>query len=182
MGKTKTTGFILCALFAALLCVGAWLKIPTAVPVTLQTLFVMLSGMLLGAKRGAIACSVYLAVGLAGLPVFTKGGGILYLFEPTFGFLLGFPICAFIVGFVAEKKKQLSFWNLFLSGVFGLVIIYAVGFLYFCLVKNLYFGEHAAVMVWIQSAVLVCMPVDLVSSVVCALLTKRIRPLILKYV
>lgn len=179
----KTTGFILCALFAALLAVGAWIKIPTpAVPVTLQTLLVLLSGMLLGAKRGAAACGVYLAVGLAGLPVFTKGGGILYLFEPTFGFLLGFPICAFVVGLVTEKKKQLPFWKLFLTGVFGLCIIYAVGILYFCLVKHLYFGESTEGTFLILSAVLLCLPIDFISCAVCALLTRRIKPMILKYV
>lgn len=73
----KTKDMILIAMFAALITVGAYIKIPVPVcPFTLQFLFTTLAGIILGAKNGTIAVSVYVLLGLAGLPVFTGGGGI----------------------------------------------------------------------------------------------------------
>ena len=65
---------------------------------TMQFLFVLLAGFLLGARRGAICVGIYLAVGLSGIPVFAAGGGPAYLIRPTFGFLLGFVFAAWITG------------------------------------------------------------------------------------
>ena len=87
----KTVRLVLCALFAALIAVGAFIKIPIPyIPLTLQTLFTMLAGLMLGGRLGAISVCVYVAIGLAGLPVFTQGGGQMYVLKPTFGYLIGF--------------------------------------------------------------------------------------------
>ena len=83
---TKTRSMVQCALFAALVAIGAFIQIP--VPYmdyfTLQFLFVLLAGMLLGSARGALSVSVYVLVGLVGFPVFAAGGGIQYIFRPSF--------------------------------------------------------------------------------------------------
>ena len=74
MNKLNTKSLILCSLFAALIAVGAFIKIPIpVVPFTLQVLFTTLAGLLLGPRLGAISVGIYLLVGLIGIPVFTQG-------------------------------------------------------------------------------------------------------------
>jgi biotin transport system substrate-specific component len=94
------------ALFALLTALGARAAVPlpgTVVPVTLQTLFVLLSGALLGPASGAASQLAYLAAGMAGLPAFAAGGGPAYLFGPTGGYLLAFPAAAAAAGLIAGK-------------------------------------------------------------------------------
>lgn len=89
--KIRTVDLILCALFAALIAVGAFIKIPIpGVPFTLQVLFTTLAGLLLGSRMGAVSVAIYIILGLAGVPIFTGGGGIGYVVYPTFGYLIGF--------------------------------------------------------------------------------------------
>lgn len=93
-------------LFALLTALGARVAVPvpgTAVPVTLQTLFVLLAGALLGPRLGAASQLAYLAAGIAGLPAFVAGGGPAYLFGPTGGYLLAFPAAAAAAGWVAAR-------------------------------------------------------------------------------
>jgi biotin transport system substrate-specific component len=96
-------------LFVSLTIVGSKFVIPTQpVPFTLQTLFVLLSGAFLGKKDGFIAQSVYLLIGAIGLPVFAGPvAGIAKLFGPTGGYLLAFPIAAFITGYFFNKESSL---------------------------------------------------------------------------
>lgn len=78
-----------------------------AVPITLQTFGVMLAGVLLGARRGALAVLLYLAVGLAGLPVFAQGtGGLAVLGKPSLGYLLAFPLAAALAGFLVTRARR----------------------------------------------------------------------------
>ena len=87
------------ALMSALTAAGAFVKIPLPyVPVTLQVTFVCLAGIWLGSGPGALSQVVYLATGLLGVPVFARGGGPHYVFEPSFGYLLGFPLAAWVAG------------------------------------------------------------------------------------
>ena len=95
---------LLAALFAALTAVGAFLKIPVGtVSFTLQVFFTCMAGVLLGPYWGALSQLVYVALGLAGLPIFTMGGGLTYFAVPTFGFLLGLIPMAFVVGLLSRK-------------------------------------------------------------------------------
>lgn len=88
--NTRTRKLVYTALFAALTAVGAFLRIPMGYSsVTLQYLFTAMAGLLLGRKWGALSQAVYVLLGLVGLPIFTMGGGFGYVFQPTFGFLLG---------------------------------------------------------------------------------------------
>ena len=91
MKNNRTKQLVMCGLFAALIGIGAFIQIPIPiVPLTMQDLFVMLAGILLGPKFGALSVFIYLFIGLLGFPVFTHGGGITYVLQPTFGFMLGF--------------------------------------------------------------------------------------------
>src|SRR3712207_1750584 len=98
----KLKGMIFAALFAALTAACAWFKVPlpfTPVPITLQTLAVLLSGAMLGAYYGALSMIIYLILGAIGLPVFAGGGsGFGSLLGPTGGYLLSYPIASFVVG------------------------------------------------------------------------------------
>ena len=89
--KHKTLNrMLLTALFAALTAVGAFLKIPVGtISFTLQVFFTCMAGVLLGPYWGALSQIIYVALGLMGVPIFTEGGGLMYVTVPTFGFLLG---------------------------------------------------------------------------------------------
>ena len=91
--------------FALLIAVCAQLTVPmTPVPMTLQTFAVLLAGAVLGGGRGAVAVLVYLALGAAGLPVFSEGGsGWRVLVGPTAGYLVAFPIAAGLIGVLARR-------------------------------------------------------------------------------
>ena len=97
------------ALFAIATAVGARMSVPvplTPVPLSLQTLFVLLSGALLGPTLGASAQLAYLAAGIAGVPVFVGGAGLAYLLGPTGGYLLAFPVAAFLAGIAVDRVPR----------------------------------------------------------------------------
>lgn len=118
-----TTDVALVATLAAFIAVCAVLPSITlpgmVVPVTLQTFGVMLSGVLVGTRRGALAVLLYLAVGLAGLPVFAQGaGGLAVLAGPSAGYLLAFPFAAALAGFLVTRARHVR-RPLLLLAVFG---------------------------------------------------------------
>lgn len=119
--------------FSIITAVSAQISIPVKpVPFTLQTLMVGLAGAFLGARRGAYSQFLYLALGAAGLPVFapTADGfyGIASLFGPTGGYLLAFPLAAFLAGYIVEKRK--SYLSVVLAMVVTEVVIIASGVVY----------------------------------------------------
>lgn len=92
--------------FAAATAFGAHVAVPLIpVPITLQTLFVILAGAMLGPALGAASQMAYLGLGVAGLPVFAGGFGLAYLAGPTGGYLLAFPATAFVAGLVARHVR-----------------------------------------------------------------------------
>jgi biotin transport system substrate-specific component len=98
------------------------------VPVTGQTLGVLLVGAALGSRRGALAALMYLAQGAAGLPVFAYGGfGLPYMLGPTGGYLFGFVPAAFVVGALAERGWDRKPLTTVAAMAVGNVVIYAVG-------------------------------------------------------
>ena len=102
--------------FAALTALGARLSVPLPglVPVTMQTLFVTLAGALLGPYLGAAAQVVYLLAGISGLPVFALGSGFAYLFGPTGGYLLSYPLAAALTGVLVGRTADPNFMRGFL--------------------------------------------------------------------
>ena len=97
------------ALFVIATAIGARISVPiplSPVPMTLQTLFVLLAGAVLGPKLGAASQLAYLAAGIAGLPVFVGGAGLAYLLGPTGGYLMTFPIAAYLAGVVVDRVPR----------------------------------------------------------------------------
>jgi biotin transport system substrate-specific component len=137
--KLSTRDLAQIALFAALTAVGAFIRVPLPlIPFTLQTFFVSLSGALLGARRGMLAQLLYIAVGLLGIPVFTKGGGIGYILQPTFGYLIGFVFSAWLTGWLVASLKELRIMRVFVCILAGLAVTYLCGVTYLYLMTNLY--------------------------------------------
>jgi biotin transport system substrate-specific component len=126
------------SIFVAL-CAQISFRLPnTPVPVTLQTLGVLLTGATLGSRRGGLALLTYLAEGAAGLPVFAEGyGGIARLIGPTAGYLWSFPIAASITGWLCEKGLDRTFTTSALAMLPGSVSIYLLGVPWLALVLKL---------------------------------------------
>ena len=127
----------LMALFAALTAIGAFIRIPLPyVPITLQTIFVLLAGVLLGKRRAALSQLIYLVIGLSGVPIFTEGGGPGYIFKPSFGYLLAFVVAAYFTGVLTENRP-INYRNIFLASTTGVLITYIIGvpYLYLILTK-----------------------------------------------
>ena len=166
---------VFCALFAALVAVGTFIKIPTPLlPLTLQTLFVVLSGLVLGRRLGAAAVAVSVAAGLIGLPIFSQGGGPGYVLNPTFGYIVSFIAGAWLAGALAERLKPgLVSWTL--AGVVAIALIYAIGIPYYYLVSRFYLGRTLAAEVLLWTFVLMPLPGDLISCLAAALIVQRLR-------
>ncbi len=100
----------------------------TPVPITMQTFAVLLTGLLLGSRLGTLALLTYLAEGLSGLPVFSAGrGGLSMLTGATAGYLLAFPLAAFVVGWLAERGWDRRPGTTALAMLLGNLVIYAGG-------------------------------------------------------
>ncbi|MEH6942913.1 biotin transporter BioY [Bacillus sp. JJ722] len=135
--RTSTVSLAAVALFAALTAIGAFIKIPLPyVPFTLQILFVFLSGCLLGSKRGLQSQLVYVGIGLAGLPVFTQGAGIGYVLQPTFGYLIGFILAAYVVGWIIERIPNPQIKHFIIANIVGVIVVYLFGVPYIYLAFN----------------------------------------------
>lgn len=180
MQRIETKDLVLCALFTALIAVGAYIQIP--VPgmdyFTLQFLFVLMAGILLGSKKGAMAVGCYVLLGLFGLPVFAGGGGITYIFRPSFGYLLGFVVAAFVTGFLSEKQTKKSFGGYLLASFGGFLLTYAIGLTYKYLVLNYYMGEKTALLMVVADCFPLDMPGDVVLCFIAAGISLRLVPVV----
>lgn len=175
---------ILSSLFTALTAFGAQMKIPLPfVPITLQTFFVLLSGHLLGPIYGAASQMIYLLLGLAGLPVFSEGGGAGYVFKPTFGYLLGFPLASFAAGIVVHHPSwrpdglpAASVSRLILASLLALMAIFFPGVVYLWLSANFFLGKSLNFSVALWSGCLIFLPGDLIKITGIILLYRAIQP------
>ena len=179
--KLKTKELTTCALFAALIAVGAFIKIDIPLPIytmhfTLQWFFVLMAGFLLGAKLAPISVIVYLCIGLVGVPVFAAGGGPTYILRPGFGFLLGFVLAAFLIGAITEKLKKTNAFTLILPATVGLVAYYTVGAIYFYCMKNFYAATPVSWGIVIVDYCLITVAPDFILCVSAAVFSAKLRP------
>ncbi len=179
----KLLTLTLCALFAALTAVGAFIKIPIPhLPITLQSFFAMLAGLLLGGELGAVSVGTYVALGLLGVPVFTEGGGISYVLKPSFGYLVAFVIGAYITGKIANAVSDPSFARILIANFAGLAVIYFIGMLYFYLAMNLWVGgDGLSVSRLFALCFVPVIPGDILKCILAAVLAVRLIPLTKRY-
>lgn len=166
-----------CAIFVALMIAGAFIKIPFPfMPLTFQTVFAILAGLLLGWKKGMLSMTAYAVMGLIGIPVFTSGGGIFYVTMPSFGYILGFIASAGVAGIARTRKFK--FWQTLLIALAAFICDYIFGIAYFIAVWQLngYAGLWHAVVTYN----VVYMPKDAVLTVLAAFLSVAVSPAIRK--
>jgi biotin transport system substrate-specific component len=175
MNRNSTVSLAYMALFAALTAIGAFIKIPLPyVPFTLQVLFVFFAGSLLGSKRGMQSQLVYVGIGLAGLPVFTQGGGIGYFLQPTFGYLIGYIAGAFVVGWIIERIDNPKTYQFILANLAGLLVVYLIGVPYLYMALNVWMGIPSSwAHVWMIGFVYSILG-DMVISVIAGVLVTRL--------
>lgn len=134
--KTKSTmstlSLVYCGMFASLMMIGANITafapflVVGSVPITLQTFFAVLSGLILGSRLGAIAMTVYMFIGLAGAPVFAKfSGGFGSIISPNFGFIVSFIFAAYIAGKIVERNNKLH--SYIIAALVAMVVNYVFG-------------------------------------------------------
>lgn len=185
--RITTKELTLTALFAALIVVGAFLKVDIPLPLytmhfTLQWFFVLLAGFLLGKKLGTLSVVTYIAIGLAGVPVFAAGGGIGYVLRPGFGFLLGFVFAAYLIGLFTDIIRPVKLWQYIIPATIGLFAYYGVGAVYFYLIKNLYVGEAVSFAVVVVQYCLITVLPDFILCVIAAGFAKQLIPVLKKVV
>ncbi len=176
--KFSTRDITFVSLFVALLTIGAKITIPSPiVPFTMQFMFVVLSGMLLGSRLGLTSMIVYIILGLIGVPVFAKGGGIAYLVSPTFGYIIGFAVASYIIGKMAERiKGKMTFIKALGISLVGLLAVYILGLSYMLLIRNLYLGSAMTLGKAFWYGVVLFIPTDVAFCILCAMISAKIVP------
>ena len=146
--RSPATDLALVAVFAALIAAFSLtpgIPVGVGVPITLQSLAVVLAGLVLGPRLGFLATLLYLAVGFAGLPVFAGGSaGLAVLAKPSIGYLLAFPFGAALAGYLARVfsswRGARQYLGFFLAGLGASVLIHAAGIIGLMLVLRLSFS------------------------------------------
>lgn len=162
---------VFAALIAALGLPGTLTPFGNAVPVTAQTLGVMLAGALLGAKRGAAACLVFLALVAAGLPLLAGGRGGLGVFAgASAGYLVGFPLGAFVIGLLTERVlPNYRLWQgVLITIVGGILVVYAVG-------VPVQAARVGSGLLAVAQGALQFLPGDLIKAVITAVVAHRVH-------
>lgn len=158
-------------IIAALGVVPAFTPPGFAVPITAQSLGVMLAGAVLGARRGALAVLLLLVLVAVGLPLLAGGrGGLGPFFTPSGGFLLGYPVAAWVVGWLTERggtTYRLA-WGVVANVLGGIVVLYAFGIAGIALIGDVPVGA-AVVSTWIF------VPGDLVKAVLAAVVARGVH-------
>ena len=177
--EKRTTKIALCALFVALHIVGGFVRIPMPLaPITLQLQIALLAGVLLGGKWGGLSVLFYLALGLMGLPVFSSGGGIAYVLQPTFGYLIGFALSAFLSGAITHSGV-ITYRRISVSLAVGLAVTYAVGLAYAACVLTLYLQQTLILWEFLLGYLLLTLPKDIILTALTVPLAKRLLPHVL---
>ena len=142
----QVTSIVFTSLFTALIAAGAFLVIPVGVvPITLQTMFVILAGLLGGMRIGTSAAVLYLLLGTLGLPIFSGGtGGIGHLLGPTGGYLVAWVPAAFIAGFFSDRTSMPKLPRFILGSIAATLVIYLLGVPWLKFVLGLSWSQAAA--------------------------------------
>lgn len=169
----KLRWMVLASLMAALTAVGAYIHVPIGpVPIVLSTLFVLLSGLLLGSRWGLASMVLYLFVGAIGMPVFSGGrGGFAHFLGPTGGYLFGYVLASWVTGFISERSRGFLFFEI-LGVAMGSLLIYGLGVPWLKMVTH---------MSWSKALMVGMIPFligDVVKATVALILARAVRPIL----
>lgn len=172
----NTRELVLISLFTALTIISSMLHFTLGpIPFSLQIVTVFIVAHLFSVKVAFWSQALYVIMGLLGLPVFASGGGLFYVLKPTFGFLIGFVIAAWIMAWFKERSEKTSISNIFIINIVGTVVIYIFGCIYFYLIMN--FVAHTPITInhIFTGIVLLSGPGDIILSGVSAILILRLE-------
>lgn len=145
------------------------------VPFSFLPFIAVLSGAILGKRLGAIAMAIYVVMGLVGIPVFAGDppfGGLVYIFKPTFGFLLGFIAAAYVTGWVLEKGS--SFSQYIMATLAGAIVTYIIALPYLWAIVNLYLGSPMGVLAVLKVGFFPFILLDIAKAIVASIIAHRV--------
>lgn len=176
----KTKEITLTAIMITILIICSQLSIPIGpIPVTLQTLAVLMIGYFLTSKTAVLATCLYLFMGLAGFPIFSAfTGGIQAMLMPSFGFILGFIPASYVQAKYLEKYSSLEIKHLVISGMLNFSITYLIGLTYMAGILNFYLDSHLTLTGILMAGFIPFIPGDILKLSVGVLLAKRLLPII----
>lgn len=169
----STRELVLASLFTALMCVVTVivrvLQPVVIIPFSLQPLIMLLAACILSPRAAFLSMVAYMGLGLIGLPVFSSPpyGGIGYVLMPSFGFILAFPLAAYVQSRLIRKVNLAYFLG---AGLVAVVILYLIGLPYMYLILNFYLGKAMDVMQILKIGFLPFIAFDLLKVVIAALL------------
>lgn len=166
---------LLIPLFTALTALGAFIQVPWyPIPFTLQLFFTYLSGFLISAKSATFSQVLYVVIGLVGLPIFAGGkGGVSVVFSPTFGYILAFPLAAFITGTELTDKPNLLL--MLLKCLVALIVVYTVGVTYLHFYFNFILQKTMSLTASLQAGVIPFIIPDLIKCCLAAFIGLTIK-------
>ncbi|MDR2717321.1 MAG: biotin transporter BioY [Treponema sp.] len=172
----KFHALVFVALFAALISAGAFIAFPIGpVPIVLQNLFTLLSGLVLGPVLGTAAVGLFIAAGAVGAPVFANNGspmGIARLLGPSGGYLFGYLLGAFVAGLIVGFPRpgvKTPVWRIVLAAATGMFVVYIPG-----LIRLKFFLNVD----WKQTFIVGFLPFmigDIIKGVIAGLISPRLR-------
>lgn len=173
--KITIKEMLLAALFSSLTVLGAKLNLLLPhIPVTLQPVIVILAGCIIGRRPALLSQIVYVLMGLIGLPVFAKpDAGLSYIFQPSFGFLIGFIAAAYIIGTIIDKSNKKTIFIFIGAAMTGLLTIYISGITYFYILMNTYLGRYMGII----DVLLIMLPLlikDIALGIVVSILSSQV--------
>ncbi|WP_429971346.1 biotin transporter BioY [Fructilactobacillus sp. Tb1] len=170
--KTKEIAYcgVMVAIIAAFSLVPPIAVPVIPVPISFQTMTVMLAGSLLGKKLGTISVLIFLLLVAVGMPLLVGGrGGFGVFMGPTAGYLISWPICAYLIGWMLEKLGQLNFWKYLLANlVGGMVVMNLIGAIV------LSFVIHMPIMKTLMSTIMF-FPGDIIKAIIVALIAYKLH-------
>lgn len=180
--KLTTKEMTLVSMFTGLTAIGAFISIPLGeVPVTLQTLFVILSGLILGPKLGALSQTIYIILGLVGVPIFAEfNGGPQAVMKPSFGFIIGFVFAAYIIGKIAHSENGSSTKNIWIASLVGTIVIYLFGLPYMYYMLNIVMAKGLSFNAIVKMGCLLFLPGDLLKFIVASVVAMKTIPILNK--
>lgn len=166
------------AMFAALMTIGANVTsfiMIGPVPLTLQTFFAILAGVLLGSRLGSMSMLVYTLVGLMGAPVFAQmTGGIAVMTKPTFGFIISFIILAYVAGKIVEAKRTPTIITFFIACFVGLILNYLIGTTYLYASLKYFLGMEELTYLGAWKMMVIFIYKDIAVTILAAMLSPKI--------
>ncbi len=167
------------SLFLALLIVASKLVIPIGpIPMTLQTLVVLMIGLVLGIKKGLVVFLTFILMGLIGIPVFSSGGGPAYALQPSFGFILGFLLTPLITGIRIHRHYKIVSY---IQAILGLLVLDIVGLIYMYFIFEFYLQKDTNIIYILEIGFTPFILKDMASALVAAFMVNRLRPVLNKY-